>query len=46
MRPIIRLATPLIAAVALAHPTFAAEPDWNQVGQALGKSHAHNEKSC
>ena len=38
MRPIIRLVIPLIAAVALATPTFAAEPDWNQVAQALGKS--------
>ncbi len=42
MRPIVRfaipLAIPLIAAVALATPSFAAEPDWNQVGQALGKS--------
>jgi hypothetical protein len=38
MRPIIRLVTPLIAAIVLATPTFAAEPDWNQVAQALGKS--------
>jgi biotin operon repressor len=40
MRPIIRLVIPLIAAVILATPTFAAEPDWNQVAQALGKSGA------
>jgi hypothetical protein len=40
MRPIIALFTPLIAAVALATPTFAAEPDWSQVAQALGKSGA------
>jgi biotin operon repressor len=38
MHPIIRLVTPLVAAVVLAAPTFAAEPDWNQVAQALGKS--------
>jgi biotin operon repressor len=38
MRPVIRLVIPLIATVALATPTFAAEPDWNQVAQALGKS--------
>jgi hypothetical protein len=38
MRPIIRLVTPLIAAVVLATPAFAAEPDWSQVAQALGKS--------
>jgi hypothetical protein len=37
MRPIVRLAITLIAA-ALATPSFAAEPDWNQVAQALGKS--------
>jgi Domain of Unknown Function (DUF1259) len=29
---------PLIATVAVATPTLAAEPDWNQVAQALGKS--------
>jgi hypothetical protein len=40
MRPIIRLVIPLIAAVVLATPTFAAEPDWTQVAQALGKSGA------
>jgi biotin operon repressor len=40
MDPIIRLVTPLVAAVALATPTFAAEPDWTQVAQALGKSGA------
>jgi hypothetical protein len=38
MRPIVRLVIPLIAAVVLATPTFAAEPNWNQVAQALGKS--------
>lgn len=32
----IRLAV-LIAAAALATPSFAADPDWNQVGKALGK---------
>jgi len=44
MHPIIRLAAPLVAAsvaaVVLATPTFAAEPDWSQVAQALGKSGA------
>jgi len=40
MRPIVRLVTPLVAAVALATPALAAEPDWNQVAQALGKSGA------
>ncbi|HSS86725.1 MAG TPA: DUF1259 domain-containing protein [Reyranella sp.] len=40
MRPIIRLVIPLIAAVVLATPTFAEEPDWTQVAQALGKSGA------
>jgi hypothetical protein len=38
MRPITRFATSLIAAALLATPAAAAEPDWNQVGQALGKS--------
>ena len=38
MHPIIRLGIPVVAAVALATPTFAAEPDWSQVAQALGKS--------
>ena len=38
MRPITRFVTPLIATAILATPIFAAEPDWNQVGQALGKS--------
>jgi hypothetical protein len=38
MRPITRFVTPLIAAAILATPALAAEPDWNQVGQALGKS--------
>src|SRR5579883_2231365 len=27
-----------VAAITLAVPSFAAEPDWNQVAQALGKS--------
>jgi hypothetical protein len=30
----------LAAAIATTVPAFAAEPDWNQVGQALGKSGA------
>jgi Domain of Unknown Function (DUF1259) len=38
MRPIIRLVIPLIGAIVLATPVFAAEPDWNQVAQTLGKS--------
>jgi hypothetical protein len=38
MRPITRFVTPLIAVAILATPAIAAEPDWNQVGQALGKS--------
>ncbi|MGZ3339458.1 MAG: DUF1259 domain-containing protein [Reyranella sp.] len=38
MRPTTRFVTPFIAAVILATPALAAEPDWNQVGQALGKS--------
>jgi hypothetical protein len=38
MRPITRFVTPFIAAIILATPALAAEPDWNQVGQALGKS--------
>jgi hypothetical protein len=38
MHPITRFVTPLIAAAILATPALAAEPDWNQVGQALGKS--------
>jgi biotin operon repressor len=38
MRPIARFVTPLIAAALLATPAVAAEPDWTQVGQALGKS--------
>jgi uncharacterized protein DUF1259 len=40
MRPIIALVTPLIAAVVFATPALAAEPDWGQVAQALGKSGA------
>src|ERR1700754_2960071 len=38
MHPIVRLAAPLAAAIVLATPAFAAEPDWNQVAQSLGKS--------
>jgi hypothetical protein len=38
MRPITRFVAPFIAAGILATPALAAEPDWNQVGQALGKS--------
>jgi hypothetical protein len=38
MRPIARFVTPLIAVALLATPAVAAEPDWTQVGQALGKS--------
>ena len=38
MRPIIRLVIPLIGSIVLATPAFAAEPDWNQVAQTLGKS--------
>ena len=38
MHPIVRLVIPLMGAVALATPAFAAEPDWTQVAQALGKS--------
>ena len=40
MRPITRYITPLIAAAIFATPAFAAEPDWTQVAQALGKSGA------
>jgi Domain of Unknown Function (DUF1259) len=40
MRTIVRLFTPVIAGTILATPTFAAEPDWNQVAQSLGKSGA------
>jgi hypothetical protein len=40
MYSIVRLAAPLVAAIVLATPAFAAEPDWNQVAQALGKSGA------
>ena len=40
MHPIVRLAIPVVAAVALTTPTFAAEPDWNQVAEALGKAGA------
>ena len=38
MHPATRFVTPLMAAAIVATPTFAAEPDWNHVGQALGKS--------
>jgi hypothetical protein len=38
MRPVARFVTPLIAVALLATPAIAAEPDWTQVGQALGKS--------
>ena len=38
MHPIIRLGIPVVAAITFAAPTFAAEPDWSQVAQALGKS--------
>jgi len=38
MRPVTRFVTPLIAVALLATPAVAAEPDWTQVGQALGKS--------
>ncbi len=38
MHPVTRFVTPLMAAAIVATPTFAAEPDWNHVGQALGKS--------
>ena len=40
MHPIVRFVIPLVGAVAVATPAFAAEPDWNQVAQALGKSGA------
>src|SRR5512139_288304 len=40
MYPIVRLAAPLVAAIVLATSALAAEPDWNQVAQALGKSGA------
>jgi hypothetical protein len=38
MQPIMRLVVPLVAFAALVGPAFAAKPDWNAVGQALGKS--------
>ena len=38
MHPIVRFVIPFIGAFALATPTFAAEPDWTKVAQALGKS--------
>ena len=40
MHPIARFVMPLMGAIALATPTFAAEPDWTKVAQALGKSGA------
>ena len=40
MHPIVRLVSPAIGALAFAMPAFAAEPDWTQVAQALGKSGA------
>ena len=40
MHPIVRFLIPLMGAIALATPTFAAEPDWTKVAQALGKSGA------
>lgn len=40
MHPIVRLIAPLAAVVVLASPVVAAEPDWSQVAQALGKSGA------
>jgi hypothetical protein len=39
MQAIVRFAVPLLATVALAAPALA-DPDWSQVGQALGKSGA------
>jgi Domain of Unknown Function (DUF1259) len=40
MSPAIRLTAALALAVPLAAPSLAAEPDWNAVGQALGKTGA------
>jgi hypothetical protein len=40
MHPLVRLVIPAIGALTLAMPAFAAEPDWTQVAQALGKSGA------
>jgi uncharacterized protein DUF1259 len=40
MRPTIHLLKYLAAAIVAAVPAFAAEPDWNQVAQALGRSGA------
>jgi hypothetical protein len=40
MHPIVRTFAPIVAVVGLATPSFAAEPDWTQVAQALGKSGA------
>src|SRR5258707_6303898 len=38
MQPMIRLFVPWASALLLATPAFAADTDWNQVAQALGKS--------
>ncbi len=38
MNPMIRLIAPLLAVAALTGPALAADRDWSQVGQALGKS--------
>lgn len=38
MQSVIRLVVPMAAAFAMAAPAFAADTDWNQVAQALGKS--------
>ena len=40
MRAMLRILTPLLASAALATPALAAQPDWAQVAQALGKSGA------
>jgi hypothetical protein len=40
MQSMIRLVAPLAAAFAMATPSFAADTDWTQVAQALGKSGA------
>jgi biotin operon repressor len=40
MHPIVRFIIPVIGALTLALPAFAAEPDWTQVAQALGKAGA------
>jgi Domain of Unknown Function (DUF1259) len=38
MQSMLRLVAPLVATFAMAAPAFAADTDWNQVAQALGKS--------